>query len=481
MNYSIIYPWSDGDFEGFLKKKTKNWKKRWFILKGDHIWYFKSSGDNKPKGDIDLENAFVSTSVSRVGNKPYCFELTCTTGKVFLIQAESKDEMDKWIEAIEKGKQFSEVGIPFNVDQPLHVDFDPEKGFTGLPEEWNAILSSSGLSNAEVAQNSDAVLDGLKFLDRVKENDVPRQLENSMPLKSNSVSLEELVNNAPARDIYKNLKMIGEGAAGEVFVATNTTDDSKVAIKKMPISTDTLQILCTEINIMKQSTHSNIIQYYDSFIVETNFLWVVMELMDAGCLTDMLELYPNFHLTESQVAYVCRETIQALAYIHEGHRIHRDIKSDNLLLNNYGEVKIADFGYAAQLTQEKQKRNTVVGTPYWMAPELIRGHDYGTKVDIWSLGIMVVEMLQGEPPYMKFPPLRALFLITTKGVPPLKDPNAWSTDCHYFLDRCLEKEVSQRASAQELLETEFVRNACTREEFAEAIANAKSVASANAL
>lgn len=98
--------------------------------------------------------------------------------------------------------------------------------------------------------------------------------------------------------------------------------------------------------------------------------------------------------------------MKALLYIHSLHRIHRDIKSDNILLNDEGEVKIADFGYAAQLTQQQQKRNTVVGTPYWMAPELIRGHDYGIKVDIWSLGIMVMEMAEGEPPYMEFPPLR---------------------------------------------------------------------------
>lgn len=131
--------------------------------------------------------------------------------------------------------------------------------------------------------------------------------------------------------------------------------------------------------------------------------------------------------------------------------IHRDIKSDNILIGSRGEVKIADFGYAAQLTQQKTKRNTIVGTPYWMAPELIRGQNYDTKVDIWSLGIMIMEMAEGEPPYMEFPPLRALFLITTKGIPDLKDPGKWSSPFRQFVALCLEKDPEKRPDADELL------------------------------
>jgi hypothetical protein len=452
------------------------------MLKGSRIWYFKTKGDRQPMGEIDLDNSQTSTAPNRVGNKTHCFELICGTGKVFLIQADDKANMDKWIEVIATGRSFAEVGTPFNVDQKIHVDFDPVNGFIGLPEEWNAILNSSGLSTDEMAQNSDAVLDGLKFMDRMKENDVPsRQLEATPLPQSVSVSLNDLVNNAPAREIYKNLKLIGEGAAGQVFIATDSSNNNKVAIKKMEINNESLQLLCTEINIMKQSSHPNIVLYHDSFIVETNFLWVVMELMDGGCLTDVVELYPDLQLTETQIAYACRETISSLNYIHQGHRIHRDIKSDNVLLNTMGEVKTADFGYAAQLTEDKQKRNTVVGTPYWMAPELIRGLDYGTKVDIWSLGIMVVEMLQGEPPYMKFPPLRALFLITTKGIPPLQHPEKWSEHCHHFLARCLCGEVDERADAAELLNTEFLKNCCSKEEFATVVQESIRMKEAGAL
>jgi serine/threonine protein kinase len=139
-----------------------------------------------------------------------------------------------------------------------------------------------------------------------------------------------------------------------------------------------------------------------------------MEYMGGGCLTVILEQYDSLRMREDHIARVCMDTLEALAYMHDLHRIHRDIKSDNILLSSTGVVKIADFGYAAQLTEKKRKRNTIVGTPYWMAPELIRGQSYDVKVDLWSLGIMVMEMAEGEPPYMDFPPLRALFLITTK-------------------------------------------------------------------
>lgn len=198
---------------------------------------------------------------------------------------------------------------------------------------------------------------------------------------------------------------------------------------------------------MKTSDHPNIVKYHDSFLVN-NSLWVVMEFMDGGCLTDILEEYDTVPLSESQIAYICRETLNGLAYIHSLDRIHRDIKSDNLLLNMDGKISIADFGYAAQLKGNKEKRTTIVGTPYWMAPELIRGQEYTakvfpplstlsllahtSKVDIWSLGIMIMEMAEGDPPYMEFPPLRALFLITTKGIPGLRDPDSWSSEFSDF-------------------------------------------------
>lgn len=339
----------------------------------------------------------------------------------------------------------------------------------GLPTEWEVSLKNT-ISKDEVIQNSDAVLDILKFQDQYAKktsnegsgtSSIPKkdQEENLLPKTSSQLSLRDLVGPSSNKDNYKSFHKIGEGAAGEVFVAVDKSGQ-RVAVKKMIITADNLKLLCTEIEIMKDSKHPNIVSFIDSFIVDDNQLWVVMEYMDGGCLTDVLDLFETLRLDESQIAYISLECLKALNYIHSKHRIHRDVKSDNVLLNTKGLVKIADFGYAAQLTQQQQKRTTVVGTPYWMAPELIRGHDYGTKVDIWSLGIMLMELVEGEPPYMEHQPLRALFLITTKGIPPLKDSSKWSSEFRSFYDLCLEKDVEKRPEASELLDHPFLKKAC---------------------
>jgi len=290
-----------------------------------------------------------------------------------------------------------------------------------------------------------------------------------LPLDEQDYNLDDLINKKDdPTSIFTSMKKIGEGAAGEVFCANDDRPGSKqgrkVAIKQMQVKGDSIKLLVTEINIMRTCHHENIIEYIDSYVVN-NHLWVVMEFMGAGCLTDILEQYGPIQMTENQISRVCNETIKALQYVHAQHRIHRDIKSDNILLNERGEIKIADFGYAAQLTKKNIKRNTVVGTPYWMAPELIRGHDYGTKVDIWSTGIMGMEMAEGEPPYMELPPLRALFLITTKGIPDLKEPLKWSADFRDFIKACITKDVDKRPTATELLPHAFLKRACSAEEF----------------
>jgi len=200
-----------------------------------------------------------------------------------------------------------------------------------------------------------------------------------------------------------------------------------------------------------------------------------MEYMDGGCLTEILEQFDQMQMQERHIARVCLETLKGLIYIHSLHRIHRDIKSDNILMSLNGEIKLADFGYAAQLTKQKQKRNTIVGTPYWMAPELIRGQSYDTKVDVWSLGIMAMEMAEGEPPYMEFPPLRALFLITTKGIPALKDARKWTTLFRDFVGKCLEKEADNRIDSVELLKHPFLRTACEPMEVVSIIEKSRSL------
>jgi len=371
------------------------------------------------------------------------------------------------------------VSSPYNIKHQVHVDFNSDNGYRGLPKEWEELLKGSNITKEDVLENPDLVLDVLEFThNQIKKAEEDAKSSNEALPPEKAITLNDLVSKDDPTKIYLNPTKIGEGAAGEVFLATDTKTNEQIAIKKMPLNAQNIKLLTSEIHIMKESTHPNVVRYLDSFRVEDK-LWVAMEYMGGGCLTEILEQFEDVQMAEGNIAWVCQETLKGLAYIHSLHRIHRDIKSDNILLGSGGEVKIADFGYAAQLTQQKNKRQTIVGTPYWMAPELIRGQEYDTKVDIWSLGIMIMEMAEGEPPYMEFPPLRALFLITTKGIPDLKEPSKWSQHFQNFVSLCLEKDPSQRPDASELLKHPFMKTSTGGKGLVEVIDGAKRAAAKN--
>ncbi|KAG0366235.1 Protein kinase [Gamsiella multidivaricata] len=262
--------------------------------------------------------------------------------------------------------------------------------------------------------------------------------------------LRSVVSSGDPSTLYSKIKKVGQGASGSVYVAKHLTTNTKVAIKQMDLSMQPRkELVVNEILVMKESTNPNIVNYLDSFLVKGQELWVVMEYMEGGALTDVID---NNKLSESQIACICFETCKGLQHLHSQNIIHRDIKSDNVLMDPYGHVKITDFGFCAKLTDQKNKRATMVGTPYWMAPEVVKQKEYGAKVDIWSLGIMAIEMIEQEPPYLDEEPLKALYLIATNGTPTLKKPETLSSELKNFLAVCLCVDVKSRASSRELLD-----------------------------
>lgn len=349
------------------------------------------------------------------------------------------------------------ISKPFNVQHCTHVKLDDRSstGYDGLPARWRTLLKSSGITKEEVADHPQAVLDVLQF----QMQGVTPKMPTASSLRMASAAAIEVQKLDPNK-FYKRTRKLGEGASGVVFEAIDKRTKKRCAIKMTDIQE--LDQVKTEICMQTMSRHPNVVSYIETYQTSEH-VWMVMEYMEGGPLTDLVAVGKPWK--EQHIAYVCREVLKALAFVHSQHRLHRDIKSDNVLVDLEGNIKLADFGFAVGLTREKDKRQSVVGTPYWMAPELIRGLPYDAKVDVWSLGITVIEMCEGEPPLMDKPPLRALLLITTQGTPKLQNPQSWSSELRHFMKKAMDVNVERRSSAAMLLMHPFIRRACTQKEF----------------
>ncbi|KAH9004573.1 Pkinase-domain-containing protein [Lactarius hatsudake] len=285
----------------------------------------------------------------------------------------------------------------------------------------------------------------------------PRRREKKKEDKANDADivkrLQQICTDADPTRLYRNLVKIGQGASGGVFTAYQVGTNLSVAIKQMDLDKQPKKdLIINEILVMRASRHANIVNYIDSFLYK-NELWVVMEYMEGGSLTDVVTA--NL-MTEGQIAAVSRETAQGLQHLHKHGVIHRDIKSDNVLLSLTGDIKLTDFGFCAQISDPAHaKRTTMVGTPYWMAPEVVTRKEYGPKVDIWSLGIMAIEMIEGEPPYLNQNPLKALYLIATNGTPTIANPENLSPTFRDYLAKTLEVDAEKRPDATQLLQHPF--------------------------
>uniref|UniRef100_A0A803TYE0 non-specific serine/threonine protein kinase n=1 Tax=Anolis carolinensis TaxID=28377 RepID=A0A803TYE0_ANOCA len=275
-------------------------------------------------------------------------------------------------------------------------------------------------------------------------------MEQAAP-KSKLKKLSEDSLTKQPEEVFDVLEKLGEGSYGSVFKAIHKESGQVVAIKQVPVESD-LQEIIKEISIMQQCDSPYVVKYYGSYFKNTD-LWIVMEYCGAGSVSDIIRLR-NKTLTEDEIATILKSTLKGLEYLHFMRKIHRDIKAGNILLNTEGHAKLADFGVAGQLTDTMAKRNTVIGTPFWMAPEVIQEIGYNCVADIWSLGITSIEMAEGKPPYADIHPMRAIFMIPTNPPPTFRKPELWSDEFTDFVKKCLVKNPEQRATATQLLQEE---------------------------
>jgi hypothetical protein len=300
-----------------------------------------------------------------------------------------------------------------------------------------------------------------------------RHTEVTKPISEMSMQeLETFFKKENPKLYYKNRVEIGTGGFGDVYIATpkfKTAERKQVAIKvsRKEITTlSQMQNIVREICVMKECKHKNIVNFLDAYLWE-NRAWIVMEYCDGGSLGALAK---GAELTEPEIAFIIRQVVEGLAFLHSRKRVHRDIKADNILLNFNGEVKIADLGLVEDLESlidsadgeidnknDKAKRGGMAGSCYWMAPEIIKKHRYGSKVDIWALGCLIYELIEQAPPYYSEGALMAMFVTATHGAPPLKNYSAWSEHLIDFISLCLQVNPKNRPSARMLLEHPFLQ------------------------
>ncbi|KAI3380193.1 hypothetical protein SNEBB_003442 [Seison nebaliae] len=347
--------------------------------------------------------------------------------------------------------------------------------------------STSSTSQLKRTKSSDPfnIQTKSSIVDNIELPFIPIQMTRQLNYKEFRMIMERIVDNDEDPTTFlKDIKVIGEGSTGIVWLMKNlrkfSSDDPNVtpeliAVKKMNLKTQQRkELLFNEVLIMREYHHENIVKMFDTYLLHEQ-LWVSMELLDSGALTNIVT---QIRMTEKEISDICYDVLNALTYLHANGVIHRDIKTDSILLSNNGSIKLSDFGFCAQVTKVANRRRSLVGTPYWMAPEVIQRQWYGVEIDIWSLGIMIIEMVDGEPPLFSEAPMKAMQLIVhsnyemiqSSHLPKFHEMRVQSSGqstggndlfidkiFKEFLGKMIQRDPKERSTASKLLDDEFLK------------------------
>ncbi|RID74756.1 hypothetical protein BRARA_B01842 [Brassica rapa] len=328
----------------------------------------------------------------------------------------------------------------------------------GKEKEKEMDLSTMGRAVASMQESSFGGKKNRKSRPSSPSSHRRMQQQNS---KMSTTSLPDSITREDPTTKYEFLNELGKGSYGSVYKARDLKTSEIVAVKVISLTEgeEGYEEIRGEIEMLQQCNHPNVVRYLGSYQGE-DYLWIVMEYCGGGSVVDVMNVTEEA-LEEYQIAYICREALKGLAYLHSIFKVHRDIKGGNILLTEQGEVKLGDFGVAAQLTRTMSKRNTFIGTPHWMAPEVIQENRYDGKVDVWALGVSAIEMAEGLPPRSAVHPMRVLFMISIEPAPMLEDKEKWSLVFHDFVAKCLTKEPRLRPTADEMLKHKFIQRCKT--------------------
>lgn len=406
---------------------------------------------------IDLQNNYGETALHtaiRGGNFPAIELLLRKKARVDLVSREGTaielaqrildpDTFTK-IEELASRLKFSDSAIKSVVD------------YNSLPKQAKDMANVADLSSQVIDQNFEVFADIIRFVS--KDKIIPNRKERYQ------VTFEKGDPNA----IYKvESTVTGSGGYGSVFIARNIKTKQLVAVKKTENkSIKDFKRNTNELCLLKACQHQNVVRFIEAYnLTDLHEIWAVMEYMEGGTLHSLIN--KGKKLKESHIAYIVKDVLEGLKKIHSLFIAHRDIKSHNIMLTMMGDVKLVDFGFAVDLREEGGRK--VVGTSFWMAPEIIRREPISVAVDVWSLGITVMEMVNGEPPNSENA-VKAMFLAATGATKPqFRDPGICSSELVDFVDCCLQSNPTKRKTCEELLQHPFIQTACSRDSMKEII------------